>query len=197
MKKLPFILVYSRLVIAIVAVLLLFSNLPKIPYILSALILIGLLTDIFDGIIARKYNVASEKLRIWDSNVDIVFWLVVIGCSLYLNVPVISKIWTWIIILISAEALTYIFSWIKFKRTVATHTLMAKFWTLSLLCFILEFNLNESLYSFFFCFWLGMLSRLEIILIILCLKNWTTDVPSLLSVKKINAGIPLRKRKLF
>jgi len=50
---------------------------------------------------------------------------------------------------------------------------------------------------FIICFVLGILSRIEIILIILKLKKWKTDVPSVLSVTKLNQGIQIKKNKLF
>lgn len=39
--------------------------------------------------------------------------------------------------------------------------------------------------------------QIEIILIIIKLKKWTTDVPSILVVSKINNGIPFKKNTLF
>jgi len=37
------------------------------------LMYIGLFSDIFDGIIARKQNISTEKLRRLDSQVDMLF----------------------------------------------------------------------------------------------------------------------------
>ena len=39
------------------------------------LMYLGLLSDILDGIIARKQNISSEKLRRMDSQTDMIFWL--------------------------------------------------------------------------------------------------------------------------
>lgn len=35
----------------------------------------GLISDIFDGIIARYLDVADDRLRKWDAQVDVFFWL--------------------------------------------------------------------------------------------------------------------------
>jgi len=73
MKKIPFLLIYSRIVIALVIIFLAWLKVDNYSFIITILILVGLFTDIFDGIIARKLYVSTEKLRIWDSNVDMFF----------------------------------------------------------------------------------------------------------------------------
>ena len=162
------------------------------------LMILGLITDIFDGIIARKLNVSTEKLRIWDSNVDQFFWLIVIGSIFYLNIEFIKEHINWIAIIVSFEILCYIISYFKFKKSIATHSILAKLWTITLLGFLIDLVLNGTSYlPFNICVVLGIVSRFEIILIILKLNKWTTDIPSVLSVSKINRGIRIKKNKLF
>ncbi len=198
MKKIPIILIYSRILIAI---LVLFAGLGRMENYkewISFLMIAGLITDIFDGIIARKLNISTEKLRILDSNVDQVFWLTVIATIFYLNSDFILKNILWVFFIVALEALAYVISYQKFKRTIATHSILAKFWTISLVVFLVSLTLNStSHWPFLICIVLGIISRIEIILIILKLKTWTTDVPSILSVSKINQGIAIKKNKLF
>lgn len=198
MKKIPKILIYSRVLIALIVIIL---GLVKPEYYkdwISMLIIIGLVTDIFDGIIARMLNISSQKLRILDSNVDQFFWLSVIGIIFYLNYDFIIDNITWIIVLLCLEALAYIISYIKFKRTIATHSILAKFWTITLVIFLIDLVSNSTSDAFFLlCLILGIISRIEIILIIFYLKKWTTDVPSILSVSKINKGKKIKKNKFF
>jgi hypothetical protein len=104
----------------------------------------------------------------------------------------------WIVTIISLEALCYLISYFKFKKSIATHSILAKLWTLTLLCFLIDLVLNGTSYvPFIICIVLGVFSRIEIILIILKLNKWTTDVPSFLSVSKLNQGIQIKKNKLF
>ena len=148
---------------------------------------IGLITDVLDGVIARKLGVATEKLRVWDSNVDRFFWIIVISCIFYLNFPFIRQNYLPVIVILVLETSAYITSYTKFKRTVATHSYLAKFWTLTLLAFLIDLALHsESNLPFKICVSFGIISRIEIILIIWGLKKWATDVPSLLRVRKIN-----------
>lgn len=186
-KNIPFLLIYSRIVIGFIIIVLAFIDVQYKPETIITLMVIGFLTDVFDGIIARKLNVASEKLRVWDSNVDQFFWLSVLFAVFYLNQDFLFANWLWIVLIVLLEASCYIISFIKFKKTIATHSYLAKIWTLSLLAFLIDLSLNaSSTYIFWLCIFLGILSRAEIILIIIGLKHWTTDVSSIKSVKEIN-----------
>jgi len=100
--------------------------------------------------------------------------------------------------LILLELSCYFVAYLKFKRTVATHTLLAKGWTISLFIFLADLALtsNSSL-AFIVCIILGIISRLEIIAILISLKSWTTDVPSIVSVGKLNKGEKIKRMKLF
>ena len=198
MKNIPFLLIYSRILIGILIGILAFYKIENYSIWIVILMSLGLITDIFDGIIARKLNVSTEKLRIWDSNVDQFFWLIVIGSIFYLNIDFIKENILWIAIIVSLEILCYLVSYFKFKKSIATHSILAKFWTLALLGFLIDLVLNETSYiPFVICIVLGILSRIEIILIIIKLKNWTTDVPSIFAVSNINQGIKIKKNKLF
>jgi CDP-diacylglycerol--glycerol-3-phosphate 3-phosphatidyltransferase len=55
----------------------------------------------------------------------------------------------------------------------------------------------ESLVLFEICFWLGLITRLEIIAIILALKNWANDVPSFYHSLKLRKGKEIKRHKLF
>lgn len=46
-------------------------------------------------------------------------------------------------------------------------------------------------------FVLGLLSRLEIIAILIMLKSWTNDVPSLLHAIKLRKGVPIKRNRYF
>ena len=127
MKKIPFLLIYSRILIGFLIVFFAIFKIDNFAVYIVLSMIIGLLTDIFDGIIARKFNVSSEKLRIWDSNVDQFFWLAVIGSVFYLNFGFVKENSTWIILIVLFEFLCYLISYIKFKKSIATHSILAKF----------------------------------------------------------------------
>lgn len=198
MTRVPFILIYSRAIIAFVIGALAFLSPLHARILIVILMSLGLLTDIFDGIIARRLNVSTQKFRVLDSNVDQFFWIVTICAIFYLNQAFLKANYGWILVVVFLEFLTYALSFFKFKKSIATHSILAKMWTLSLLGFLIDLCLNSwSFIPFVISIALGILSRFEIVLIILKLKHWTTDVPSILVVGKINRGEPVRKNRLF
>ena len=116
MSKLPIALIYSRFGIGLTIILL--SIIQVDHYKLTAIILlsIGLLTDIFDGIIARKLNVSTQILRRLDSSVDQLFFISV-AVATYIQCPEFFKTNTIkLAILIGVEGLTYLVSLIKSYR---------------------------------------------------------------------------------
>jgi len=198
MKSIPFLLIYSRIVIAIIIGAIAFLKIENYSTWIVVLLIVGLLTDVFDGIIARKLNVATEKLRVWDSNVDQFFWLISIGSIFALNMGFLKDNLILIITVVILEIICYLLSYLKFSKPIATHSLLAKVWTISILVFMIDLCLHStSTLPFYICIILGIISRIEISLIILKLKKWTTDVPSIWVVNKLNRGIKINKNKLF
>ncbi len=101
-------------------------------------------------------------------------------------------------ILIGFEILTYLASFVKFKKEIATHSIGAKIWTLFLFATLVEIILKcNSILLFNVCFWFGLLTRLEIIGIILILKKWTNDVPSIYHAYLLKQGKEISRNKLF
>lgn len=198
MTKIPISLIFARLAIAITIIVL--SILKVDHYCLFAIILLstGLLTDIFDGIIARRLNISTQILRRLDSTIDQVFYIsfaiaTYIQCPDFFKTNVIK-----LTILFGFEGLTYLVCFLKFRKEIATHSLGAKIWTLFLFATLVQLIVQcQSIVLFTICFWLGLLTRLEIIAIILTLKKWTNDVPTLYHALQIRKGKELKRHKML
>jgi CDP-diacylglycerol--glycerol-3-phosphate 3-phosphatidyltransferase len=50
---------------------------------------------------------------------------------------------------------------------------------------------------FQWCFYVGMISRLEIIAILFLLRRWTNDVPSVYHAVLLRKGKEIKRHKLF
>ena len=148
--------------------------------------------------IARRLGISTELLRRLDSSIDVLFFLLVVLAT-YIQCPIFFKTNKFaMIMLLFSEALTYVFSFIKFKKEVATHSIGAKIWTLLLFSTLIDIILNgQSTTLFTLCFWFGIITRLEIIAIILALKKWTNDVPTLFHALKLRRGEDIKRNKLF
>ncbi|SUJ27387.1 CDP-alcohol phosphatidyltransferase [Sphingobacterium spiritivorum] len=197
-KQIPELLIWSRLLMGLILIVMSMLHISDYEAYAITLLTLGLLSDVFDGIIARRLQVSTERLRRLDSGVDQVFFISV-AVSTYIHCPgFFHQNSTALIILIAAEALTYIISFLKFKKEVATHSIGAKIWTLSLFATLVELNIHcDSVVIFQVCLWLGLLTRLEIMVIILTLKNWTNDVPSLYHAIQLRKGKTIKRNKLF
>jgi phosphatidylglycerophosphate synthase len=198
MKKLPITLIYSRLLIGLIIILLSFNHIDNYKFVAVLLLSIGLLTDIFDGIIARRLNVSNETLRRLDSTIDQVFFLsftvaTYIQCQDFFLANSLK-----LTILLGFEGLTYVICFLKFKKEIATHSIGAKIWTLLLFGTLVQIILQcKSIILFNICFWVGLLTRLEIIAIILTLKTWTNDVPTIFHSLKLRQGKEIKRHKMF
>lgn len=196
--QIPIILIFSRLVIGLAIIV--FSSLHIDHYKTIAIILltIGLLTDIFDGIIARQLNISTPKLRRLDSTIDQLFFTSV-AIATYIQCPEFFKDNTLkLTILIGAEALTYLICFIKFRKEIATHSIGAKIWTLTLFATLIQIILQcQSTILFNICFWVGLVTRLEIIAIILTLKKWTNDIPTFYHALKLRQNKEIKRHKMF
>ena len=198
MIQIPKALIFLRLVIGFAIIYLSIVHVDNYKIFAIILLSIGLLTDIFDGIIARQLKVSTQKLRRLDSSIDQIFFISVtiatyIQCSDFFKTNAFK-----LIILLGFEGLTYVVSYIKFKKEIATHSIGAKIWTLLLFATLIQLIVQcQSIVLFNICFWTGLLTRIEIIAIILILKTWTNDVPTFYHSIKLRQGKQIRRHKLF
>ena len=197
MKNIPYLLILSRFITAFVILYLgYYVGESASKYILS-LMYFGILTDIFDGIIARKTGISSEKLRRLDSQTDLIFWLSLGFASYFLNPELIKGEWHGILLIFIMEALCYVVSIWKFGKETCTHAFLSKMWGLSLLlAFTYLIGFQEAGWAFNLAIILGLISHIDVILIILFLPQWQYDVPSCYHALKIRNG-KQRKKSIF
>jgi len=198
MKRIPIALIYSRLLIGFIIILLSFFHVNHYSFFAITLLSVGLLTDVFDGIIARKLGISSEKLRRLDSSINQVFFISV-AVATYIQCPDFFKgNLVKLIVLGAFEVSTYALSYIKFRKEIATHSIGAKIWTLTIFATLVEIIVHcESVMLFELCLWVGLATRLEILAILFTLKKWTNDVPTIYHAVKLRQGKEIKRNKLF
>ena len=198
MKRLPILLIYSRIVLGAIIIGLSLMQPSFFRAIIITLIALGLISDIFDGIIARRLGISTAKMRRMDSTVDQFFWLAVVTSCCIIAPEFFKSNLAPIIILIGLEAVCYIISFVKFRKEVATHAISSKIWTLTLLATLIQIiAVSHSVILFNVCLYLGIITRLEIISIFLIIKSWTNDVPSVYHAVLIRKGKTIKRHKLF
>lgn len=197
MKTIPYILIAIRFILAPIIISLAYYKGEESKFLILILMYFGLLTDIFDGIIARKVGVSSEKLRRLDSQTDLVFWLSLGFAAYFLNPELIKSEWGSILLIFSMEALCYIISIWKFGKETCTHAFISKMWGLSLLiAFTYLIGFQQAGWAFYLTIGLGLVSHIDVILIVLILPKWQFDVPSCYHAWKIRNG-KQRKKSIF
>lgn len=197
MKTIPYILIAIRFILAPIIISLAYYKGEESKFLILLLMYFGLLTDIFDGIIARKVGVSSEKLRRLDSQTDLVFWLSLGFAAYFLNPELIKSEWGSILLIFSMEVLCYIISIWKFGKETCTHAFISKMWGLSLLiAFTYLIGFQQAGWAFYLTIGLGLVSHIDVILIVLILPKWQFDVPSCYHAWKIRNG-KQRKKSIF
>ncbi|MGE8526413.1 CDP-alcohol phosphatidyltransferase family protein [Chryseobacterium rhizosphaerae] len=198
MKNIPYILIASRFAAALIILYLGYCIGEGARGYIVGLMYFGIFTDVFDGIIARKTGVSSEKLRRLDSQTDLIFWLSLGWISYQLNSELIKGEWKSILFIFIMEASCYIISIWKFGKETCTHAFLAKIWGLSLLlAFTYLIGFQETGWPFYLSVTLGLISHIDVILIILILPQWRYDVPSCYHAWMIRKGKKRRKTIFF
>lgn len=149
------------------------------PLVFAVSLILGLLSDIFDGKVARRLGVATAKLRRLDSAVDTVFYSSAALCVYLLHEEFILKNLGLLIVLLALEILRYLFDWYKFRKEASYHMWSAKFWGLILFACFFGILVSDSENQIFTtALWVGIISDLEGLLISIILPNWQCDVPT-------------------
>jgi CDP-diacylglycerol--glycerol-3-phosphate 3-phosphatidyltransferase len=196
LNKIPHILLYSRLMVAILIIV--FSFIKIAPVIIVSLSIYAIVSDVLDGIIARHLKISTSELRQLDTKIDTVFWF---SCLFYLCIHQSHFVKTHsvqLFILVLFEILIIMLGKIKFQQRISYHTILSKFWALCLLWFFIDIILDNKCYvSFLISFWYGVLVQLEIVAIAIILKTNQTDVPSILQAIKFRKGISISRNRFF
>ena len=194
--NIPVLLILFRLLLAPIILALAYFIGENAKTTILVLMYLGLISDILDGIIARKQNISSEKLRRMDSQTDMVFW-VSIGVATWMLYPkLISNnsivIWT----ILAMEFACYFISFIKFKKETCTHAFLSKLWGISLLvAFTSLIGFNHAGFPFSLTIIMGLVSHVDRILITLILPKWTHDIPSAYHAYLIRKGIDFKRNE--
>lgn len=141
---------------------------------------IAFLSDIFDGIIARKLNIATEGLRRFDSIADSIFYICAAGAAWLLHPQAIKDRMLAILILFALEMIRYALDYYKYRRETSYHMWSSKLWGIFLFLgfmSLLAFNTEGILVTL--SIYMGIVADIEGLAISLILRNWVHDVPTI------------------
>lgn len=138
---------------------------------------IAILSDILDGIIARRLGEATQDFRRTDSLVDSIFFFFVAASAWLAHRDLILAHGTLMSIMIALSLLSQLPALIKFGRAAAFHAYSAKASGLALLVAgALLFGYGRGGPVLDASLWIAILSHFERIAIALVLPEWQTDI---------------------
>ena len=147
---------------------------------LAALIVAALLSDIFDGILARRWHCDTAAVRLFDSMADTFFYACV-AAALWIGKPAVwASYRTPVLILLALEAGRIAFDLIKFGKPASYHSYLAKTWGLVLASAIVTvFAAGHAVVLMGGAIALGVACNVEGIAMSLMLPVWRRDVKTL------------------
>jgi CDP-diacylglycerol--glycerol-3-phosphate 3-phosphatidyltransferase len=184
----PYALTLLRLFLAPVVVWLVYAGAPGPVF--AAVIVTAFISDVLDGVVARKLGVATAELRHLDSRVDLVFYATAAWAVWRLEPDVVRSIAIPGLIVIGLDVLRHVFDFVKFGRDAAYHAWSSKAWGFSLaaaLVLLLGFGVAKPFVAITVV--LGLIAQVEGLLISMILPVWTHDVPTIRHALRIRNNV--------
>ena len=191
-RNVPLGLTLSRIVLAPMLIALACTCLPG--WTLGTICVIAFLTDLFDGILARQWGVATPQLRRLDVSADVIFYLAML-VAFYLRRPDVMHDYGWYFLgFVAAEVVCQAISFGRFRQSSATHAYICKFWAV-VLCIVCTLILigNDARVIMPITLIIGAVAYFEVILMLLLANDPPIDVPTLWHLLKRQRHAASRK----
>jgi phosphatidylglycerophosphate synthase len=185
-SRIPIALTTFRLLLGPLILVCALAGAPRLVYL--PILISSTLSDIFDGVLTRRFHVATPSLRRYDSVTDVIYHLFVLAAVWILCKPVLIKTSWAILILLISEVACVVVCFARFGKYPATHSYLSKLFGLCLLGGLI------GLLVFRATGWLiitmvvvGLITNIEIIAIHFVTDSPPVDVPTILALRKRKA----------
>lgn len=184
LEKIPLALTLLRALLAPVLVVLALTW-PR-PVAFGICLVVGFLSDVFDGIIARRLGVATPNLRRLDSVADSAFYVGAMFAAWHLHEASVREYLGPLAVLLSLEVVRYLFDYAKFRREASYHMWSSKFWGIALFAGFLSLLAFETGgWPVALAIYAGIVADIEGLAISATLRHWKNDVPSIVHALRI------------
>ena len=155
---------------------------------LAAIVVAAVLSDVFDGVVARRTGTATAALRHADTVVDTVFFIAA-GISLRVAVPhAYEGLWLPLVALIVVHVSRTTYELTKYGRLAAYHMWSSKaLGVLLVAALITAFATGQRTWLLLPGLWFGVLNELEGFCASVVLSEWRADVPSIFHALVLHA----------
>ncbi len=150
------------------------------------------LSDIFDGIIARRLGASTSRLRSADTWADIALYVAALASAWLVHREQLLGLGWPFALLLASTLVSWGVDLLKYKRLSSYHPWSAKAWGVTLaIAIVALFGWNYTGWAMRLMIGVGVLSNLECIAMTFLLARWTHDVPSIVHALRLRtAGAP-------
>jgi CDP-diacylglycerol--glycerol-3-phosphate 3-phosphatidyltransferase len=158
---------------------------------LAGMVVGALVSDIYDGVLARRWRCDTAGVRLFDSMADTVFYLCT-AVALWVSQPQLWRSYRGLLIaLLGLEAVRFGFDFTKFGRPASYHSYLAKLWGLVMAVAVIGvFALDRANGLVPAALVLGILCDLEGMAMSIVMPVWRKDI------KTVRAAWHLRRQIL-
>jgi phosphatidylglycerophosphate synthase len=147
---------------------------------------VAFLSDIFDGIIARKLGVSNAQLRQADSWADLTLYICVVTSAWLVHREVVIACHLPLLILLAAQLMWWLVNLVKYGKGASYHTYSAKLWGITLfVATVALFGFNHAVTAIWISCIIGAIHSIEEIAMTLILPVWKHDVLSIFHALKL------------
>jgi CDP-diacylglycerol--glycerol-3-phosphate 3-phosphatidyltransferase len=186
-RLIPWLLVLCRPVLGVLSILIAWLSLPRWLWLLQ--FVLAIVSDIYDGKLARRWGVATERLRRADSLCDDIYAFSSLACFWIAEPQIIADHAVGLIVLIAIDFVRTPLDWFLFGKRASYHATSTRVFGLSLIPVGVLIMMHGEVY---FVLWLslaiGLLAELEGVAMSLVLPEWTHDV------KHLGKAISIRRQ---
>lgn len=178
MIAIPVALTILRLLLGPLAMALALLHVTRIAF--APLLIAGMLSDILDGVLARKLGVVRPWMRRLDSITDLVFYLCIFASTWIVAPDVVRRSTLPLSLLLASETVCCLISFFRFGVFPATHCYSAKIYGLAIFAaFLSVLAFSAGPRAFVILAAVGLTANAEIAAILLTSRVAPVDVLSI------------------
>ncbi|EJL30694.1 phosphatidylglycerophosphate synthase [Caulobacter sp. AP07] len=176
-RAIPYLLIALRVAAGLLILALAVRVGPPARWACAGLLAVGVLSDIFDGVVARRLGSVTDRLRTFDSRADVVFWLCATASVLILHPDLVATLWPPVVVLGAMELTAHAVSFARFRKEASPHHLLSKLFGLALWALLTQLLITGTGgLMLALAFVMGVASQLEALAIMLILPDWRCDI---------------------
>ncbi|CEK14642.1 CDP-alcohol phosphatidyltransferase [Chthonomonas calidirosea] len=156
---------------------------------LALALIAAFLSDIFDGVIARRLKIVTPALRVADSRTDAWYFAWILITLWQTRRRLLQPYLLWIALEIGLQIFSYLFDYVKYRRITSLHAYSAKVWGLTLFLAIYTLLIYRRAFPWIdIAIGTGIISFVDGLAIKLLLPNWQHDVPSCFHAHRLRSS---------